>query len=88
MSFLNERHGVSLSSIRKWILDKHPETKEKQKASFNSLTIKVFGDSSECAGHGVIQREERGSSVLLWFTLPDVEPFDPSLRISLHLSEF
>lgn len=41
VSFLNERNGVSLSSIRKWILDKHPETKEKQKASFNSLTIKV-----------------------------------------------
>lgn len=32
---------MSLSSIRKWILDKHPETKDKQKASFNNLTIKV-----------------------------------------------
>lgn len=41
MSYLNEKNGVSLSSIRKWILDKHPETKDKQKASFNSLTIKV-----------------------------------------------
>ena len=41
MSFLNEKNGVSLSSIRKWILAKYPETTEKQKASFNSLTIKV-----------------------------------------------
>lgn len=41
VSFLNEKNGVSLSSIRKWILAKYPETKEKQKASFNSLTIKA-----------------------------------------------
>lgn len=41
VSFLNEKDGVSLSSIRKWILAKYPDTKEKQKASFNSLTIKV-----------------------------------------------
>lgn len=41
VTFLNERNGVSLSSIRKWILIKYPETKEKQKASFNSLTIKA-----------------------------------------------
>lgn len=41
VSFLNEKNGVSLSSIRKWILDKYPDAKEKQKASFNNLTIKV-----------------------------------------------
>lgn len=41
--FLNEKNGVSLSSIRKWILAKYPETKDKQKASFNSLTIKASG---------------------------------------------
>ncbi|CAM9872520.1 unnamed protein product, partial [Ectocarpus sp. 12 AP-2014] len=41
ISALNEKSGVSLPSIRKWIQDKHPETKEKQKASFNNLTIKA-----------------------------------------------
>lgn len=41
VNFLNDKNGVSLSSIRKWILAKYPETKDKQKASFNSLTIKA-----------------------------------------------
>lgn len=48
ISALNEKSGVSLPSIRKWIQDKHPETKEKQKASFNNLTIKVGGGDCWC----------------------------------------
>lgn len=43
---MNDKNGVSLSSIRKWILTKYPETKDKQKASFNSLTIKVRNQGS------------------------------------------
>eukprot|EP00752_Nemacystus_decipiens_P010606 g9444.t1 len=53
VSFLNERNGVSLSSIRKWILDKHPETKDKQKASFNSLTIKAL---MKLVSEGVLEK--------------------------------
>eukprot|EP00903_Cladosiphon_okamuranus_P009406 g8970.t1 len=53
VSFLNERNGVSLPSIRKWILDKHPETKDKQKASFNSLTIKAL---MKLVSEGVLEK--------------------------------
>lgn len=48
VSFLNEKNGVSLPSIRKWILDKYPDAKEKQKATFNNLTIKVYRVCSYC----------------------------------------
>ena len=56
VSFLNEKNGVSLSSIRKWILAKYPETKDKQKASFNSLTIEV-------------RYQQHGNITLAWLVL-------------------
>ncbi|CAM9201270.1 unnamed protein product [Scytosiphon promiscuus] len=64
VSLLNDKNGVSLSSIRKCILDKHPETKDKQKASFNNLTIKAL---MKLVSDGVLEKVKHSFRLSLKF---------------------
>lgn len=77
---------MSLSSIRKWILEKHPETRDKQKASFNSLTIKVslislFGELSKI----FLEREIESLARPGVFHLSGYRPISISISISISM---
>ncbi|CAM9926013.1 unnamed protein product, partial [Phaeothamnion confervicola] len=50
---LNDRNGSSLPAIRKWVAINYRETQQKQKASFNSLTLKAL---SRLVSEGVLDK--------------------------------
>ena len=52
---LGERGGSSLTSIRRQVLESHPETQKKQTASFNTLTMKAL---NALVADGKLEREK------------------------------
>ncbi|CAM9628582.1 unnamed protein product [Choristocarpus tenellus] len=50
---MKDKNGSSLPSIRKWIQNNFTETREKQKASFNSLSIKAL---AKLVSDGVLEK--------------------------------
>lgn len=62
---LGERGGSSLTSIRRWVLETHAETRSKHPASFNALTLKALGAA---VAKGRLEREKhsyKASALLL-----------------------
>lgn len=52
---LAERGGSSLTSIRRYVLDAHPETQAKQAASYNSLSLKAL---TSAVAKGKLERDK------------------------------